>query len=258
MNSFLLTTLLTWLQQYGYPALWLCVCVASIGLPLPISLVLLAAGAFAALGDFNIVVLALIAISASTCGDSIGYLLGRRIASRILAWFEHQRRFRILSPPKITLAHDYFKRRGAWAIFLSRFLFSGFGGIINLLAGAELYPYRRFLLYDFLGEVLGALIPLVLGYIFGASWEAVGDILGAFSGFVLALLIVILLIVRLARLVRQARTVKSPTSMEKEYARPRRLFTLRSAISKEHVPTADISPQLGHPHSDTSTGTFPP
>jgi hypothetical protein len=29
----------------------------------------------------------------------------------------------------------YFKLRGGWAVFLSRFLFSALGGVINLLAG---------------------------------------------------------------------------------------------------------------------------
>jgi membrane-associated protein len=87
----------------------------------------------------------------------------------------------------------YFRRLGGWAIFFSRFLVSALGGEINLLAGAEFYPYQRFLLYDLSGETLGALLPLSLGYIFGASWVAVGDILGSFSLFLLTLLIVLVL-----------------------------------------------------------------
>ena len=68
--SIFLSTLLNSLQSYGYPALWLSIFVAAVGLPLPIGLVLLAAGAFAALGDFNVIVLALIATSASVAGNS--------------------------------------------------------------------------------------------------------------------------------------------------------------------------------------------
>ena len=76
MNS-VLPYLINWLQQFGYPALWLAVFVASAGVPLPIVLVLLAAGAFAALGDFNLVILAITATSAAVCGDSVGYWIGR-------------------------------------------------------------------------------------------------------------------------------------------------------------------------------------
>lgn len=73
--------------------------------------------------------------------------------------------------------HTHFKRRGAWAIVMSRFLFSALGGTINVIAGADSYPYRRFVLYDVAGETLGAIIPLALGYAFGATWEDVGDLL---------------------------------------------------------------------------------
>ena len=45
MNT-LVPLLINWLQQYGYPALWGCIFIASIGIPLPINLVYLAAGAF--------------------------------------------------------------------------------------------------------------------------------------------------------------------------------------------------------------------
>ena len=55
--SSLLPLLLHWLHEYGYAALWLTVFIAAVGVPLPISLVLLAAGAFAVRGDFNIALL---------------------------------------------------------------------------------------------------------------------------------------------------------------------------------------------------------
>ncbi len=182
--------------------LWLSVFAAAVGVPLPTSLVLLAAGAFAALGDFDIVLLIVLTITASTSGDSVGYFIGRRLGSRVLDWLEKPRRRQLISPRTITQSRLYFKHRGGWAIFLSRFLVSALGGVTNLLAGADLYPYRRFFIYDVAGEVLGAAIPLSLGYVVGASWEAVGDILGAFSGFVLALAIVIFLVVRLVKMLQ--------------------------------------------------------
>lgn len=182
--------------------LWLSVFTAAVGVPLPTSLFLLAAGAIAALGDFNIALLIVLTITASTSGDNVGYFIGRSLGSRVLDWLEKPRRRQLISPRTITQSRLYFKRRGGWAIFLSRFLVSALGGVTNLLAGADLYPYRRFLIYDITGQVLGAAIPLLLGYVVGASWEAVGDILGAFSGFVLALAIVIFLVVRLVKMLQ--------------------------------------------------------
>jgi len=206
--SNLLSLLLTFLQSYGYVGLWITVFVAAVGIPIPITLLLLAAGAFAALGDFNLALLFVISFSALICGDNTGYWIGRIWGSRALNWIERSKRWNHLIPPqRIAQSRQYFRHRGGWAIFLSRFLFSALGGIINLLSGSELYPYPYFLFFDSSGEALGAIIPLSLGYVFGASWEAVGDVLGYSSFLILSLLIVILLVSRLirnARILRQA------------------------------------------------------
>lgn len=202
--STLLPYLISWVQSYGYPVIWLCACLSAAGLPLPTVLVLLAAGAFAALGDFNIALLFLVALTAAVAGDNIGYLLGKSFGGRLLAWLERPRSFQLLSPKALDKGHDYFRRRGIWAIFLSRFLFAALGGIINIVAGTERYSYPRFLLSDVGGEILGVLIPLVLGYTFGASWENIGDILSGVSIFAFALLVGSGLLFYLIRAIRKA------------------------------------------------------
>lgn len=212
MNLFL-SSLLSILQTYGYPALWASIFVAAIGVPLPVSVVLLAAGAFAALGNFNLILLTLISISASVAGDNVGYLVGRLWGSKVADWLEHSklgRRF--LKPDAVARSRLYFRKRGGWAIFFSRFLVAALGGVINLLAGTELYPYRYFLLFDIGGETLGALIPLLLGFAFGASWDAIGDILGTSSLLVLGLLLVIYLFLRLLRYARRVQKTRAATT----------------------------------------------
>ena len=204
--SSLLSPLLTFLQSYGYLALWITVYVAAVGIPIPITFLLLAAGAFAAIGDFNVFLLFIISFSALVCGDNTGYCIGRIWGSRAMNWIERSKRWnRLIPPQRIARSRQYFRHRGGWAIFLSRFLFSALGGIINLLSGSELYPYRYFLPFDSSGEALGAIIPLSLGYVFGASWEAVGDVLGYSSFLILSLLIVIVLV---SRLIKNARVLK--------------------------------------------------
>ena len=204
--SNLLSLLLTFLQSYGYLALWITVYVAAVGIPIPITLLLLAAGAFAALGDFNLALLFVISFSALICGDNTGFWIGRIWGSRALNWIERSKRWnRLIRPRRIAQSRQYFRHRGGWAIFLSRFLFSALGGIINLLSGSELYPYRYFLLFDSPGEALGAIIPLSLGFVFGASWEAVGDVLGYSSFLILSMLIVIVLA---SRLIKNTRILK--------------------------------------------------
>jgi membrane-associated protein len=230
--SSLLPFLLHWLLEFGYPMLWLTVFIAAVGLPLPTSLILLAAGAFAGHNDFNIVLLIGITITASSCGDNVGYFIGRHWGGRALYWLKQPRRLHIIPAGTITRSCLYFKRSGGWAIFFSRFLFSALGGVTNLLAGADRYPYRHFLLYDVTGETLGTVIPLLLGYAFGACWEAGGNVLGAFSGFGLTLFLVILLIRRLRK-----------TSLDSKEA-----FVVDTDIGAQKLMADTISPESAPGH----------
>ncbi|MGO8951226.1 MAG: DedA family protein [Ktedonobacterales bacterium] len=198
-----LPEILMWMEAYGYLAVWAALFIAAAGAPLPIGLALLAAGAFTAVGDFNPILLALVAISGSVAGDQVGYGIGRWWGRRLLLWLKHSPHFHRLSARAIAPAEAYFARHGGWAVFLTRFLVSGLGGATNLLAGATRYRYLRFLLADITGEALGAIIPLSLGYIFGASWEAAGDVLNAATLFALAAVILLVLSVSLARTIRR-------------------------------------------------------
>ncbi len=212
--SSLLPLFIDWFHTYGYPVLWLAIFVAAVGIPLPISLLLLASGAFAALGDFDIGLLFVVSISASMAGDNVGYLVGRKLGYRLLVWLKVQRRMHLFSPGTIQRSQDYFHRLGGWAILLSRFLVPALGGTVNLLAGAELYTYWRFVLYDALGEAVGVAIPLTLGYTFAASWEAMGDIMTWVSVLCLGIFTIVCLLLYLLRTLRLRRQeiAKSPTA----------------------------------------------
>ncbi len=203
--SAILPVLITWVQLYGYPVLWVTIFIAAIGLPLPISLMLLAAAAFAVVGDFNIFVLEIITVTASCCGDNVGYWIGKRWGGQLLDRIEKPGKHKWISPNSVSRSRLYFQRHGGWAVFFSRFLVSGLGGVINIVAGADRYTYKKFVLYDLFGEAIGAAIPLTLGYIFNASWETVGDILGAFSGFILALGIFLVLAWQCINILRRIR-----------------------------------------------------
>jgi len=201
LNAFFLNAL----QQYGSPALWLIIFVAAAGAPIPVSPLLFAAGAFSALGDFNILILLPVVVSASVMGDNLGYLIGRRVGKVLVAWLERQTRFQWIMLPTLAQSRAYFKRRGGWAIFMTRFLFSALGGSTNLLAGLEEYPYPSFLFWDISGEILGAIIPLGLGYVFAETWEEVAGLFGAFSGLLLALLAATVFSTLLVQKIRQRR-----------------------------------------------------
>ncbi|HEY0755649.1 MAG TPA: VTT domain-containing protein [Ktedonobacteraceae bacterium] len=222
MNSFFITAL----QQYGYPALWVIVCIAAAGAPVSGNLLLYAAGAFAAFDEFNIYVLFFVGFSAAVAGDGLAYWLGRKFGAPLLAWLARKQRWRFISFAALERSRTYFRRRAAWAIFISRFFIVVLGGPINWLAGAERYPYRRFLIWDASGQFLGALIPLGVGYIFATSWSEAESILGAFSSFALAFLATLIISIALVRRMRahkrsaviKARVLLAQTEVQSELA----------------------------------------
>ena len=168
----------------------------------------------------------MLATTASVAGDSTGYLIGRRYGSKVFHWLEHQQRFRFIKPEVVIRSRLYFQKRGGWAILLSRFLFSAFGSPINLLAGAELYPYRHFLLYDAIGEAIGVSLPLVVGFAFSASWEEAGEIMSTVTLLILALLVTIYLVVYLFILIKRTRKKRLARSAESQKSSPMGIRTL--------------------------------
>jgi membrane-associated protein len=212
LNAFLIDVL----QQYGYPALWLIVFVAAVGAPISGNLLLFAAGAFAAFGDFKLFILFPVALIAAVMGDNLGYFIGRRVGTPLLNWLERKTRFRLFSPQSIERGRAYFRRRAAWTIFITRFLIVVLGGPVNFVAGVERYPYPYFLFWDVCGQILGAVIPLGLGFLFAESWEEVAGIFGAFSSLVLALIVATVLCVILFRRTRSKDVQQSLRSASNE------------------------------------------
>ncbi len=210
MNAFFVDAL----QQYGYPVLWLVVFVAAAGAPISGSLLLFAAGAFATVGDFNIAILFPVALSAAVMGDNLGYFIGRRVGTSLIGWLERQKRFRFITPQALERGRAYFRRKAAWTVFITRFLIVALGGPVNLVAGLELYPYHNFLFWDISGQILGAMIPLGLGYVFARSWEEVAGIFGAFSTLVLALMVVMFLFTMLVRKIHQRRRARHASTIK--------------------------------------------
>lgn len=213
MNTFLISAL----HDYGYPALWFVVFIAAVGAPLSGNLLLYAAGAFAAFGDFNLFVVFFVAVSAAVLGDNLGYFIGWKMGPPLLLWLERQKRFRFISSQSLARGRAFFRRRAAWAIFITRFLIVVLGGPVNWLAGIEHYDYQSFLFWDITGQALGAIIPLGIGYSFAESWSEAERIFGALSGFLLAFFAALIILIWFLRKVRAGKR-KQGTEEKEESA----------------------------------------
>lgn len=169
-----------------------------LALPVPASLVMLAAGGFAAAGDLVLWQVVGAAFGGAVAGDHAGFILGRRAGGPILD--------RLARRPgrsaAIAHARSHVRDRGTAAVFLSRWLLSPLGPYVNLAGGAAGLPLRRFTPPDLAGEAIWVAVYTGLGYIFADRIVALGAVLGNASGALAAGAVALALGLRLRQALR--------------------------------------------------------
>ena len=166
--------LLATISAYGLPALFAVIAIAAVGVPLPVTLALVAAGSFVELGEMRLWQVIIVGTSAAILGDQIGFVIGRWGGSRI----ETRLRRSKSGADKFTRARAFAEKWGGTGIFLSRWLVTPLGPWLNLTSGMTDYPWRRFFVWDALGETLWVVLYVLLGKFFSGSVQALVEVLG--------------------------------------------------------------------------------
>lgn len=172
------------LAQFGSPALFAVVTIASIGVPLPVSLLLVVTGSLVAQGVMPMWWAIALASAGSVIGDQIGYAIGRYGGAALVSRFGGM----LGGPERMAKAEAHARRWGGPGVFFSRWLVTPLGSLINFTSGIAEYPWMRFLMWDVLGEALGAALYIVLGFIFSDRVLELDAALGDFTWMILALL----------------------------------------------------------------------
>jgi membrane protein DedA with SNARE-associated domain len=177
------------LLLYGLPVLFGVILICSVGIPFPVSLVLVAAGSFVQQGDMKLWQVITVASVAAVAGDQVGYGLarwgGRNLIGRVGT--------SLGIDAKIKQAEALTKRWSGAGIFLSRWLVTALGPWVNVTSGIAGYPWRRFLLWDVLGQVLWVVLYVTLGYVFSDRVQAIAEILGNLAWVVVGLIVAVIL-----------------------------------------------------------------
>jgi membrane protein DedA with SNARE-associated domain len=164
-----LQTFIAWYAAYGYPVLFLGVLLENAGFPVPGETAVLIAAFLASPesgGRFNLFWVIVLATLAAILGDNIGYWLGRRLARPFL---QRGQGFLFLTPQRLQSAENYFRRWGAWTVFVARFIL-GLRVVAALAAGTADMHWPRFFLANAAGALLWATTMSLLGYFFGRHW----------------------------------------------------------------------------------------
>jgi membrane-associated protein len=177
------------LLLYGLPVLFGVVLICSVGIPFPVSLMLVAAGSFVQQGDLKLWQVLAVASVAAVAGDQVAYFLARWGGRSLIGRVSRS----IGVEAQIKQAEALTRRWSGAGIFLSRWLVTALGPWVNVTSGIAGYPWRSFLLWDVLGEVLWVVLYVTLGYVFSDRVQAMAEILGNLAWVVAGLIVAVIL-----------------------------------------------------------------
>jgi membrane protein DedA with SNARE-associated domain len=175
------------LVQYGLPVLFSVIVLASLGTPLPATLLLLTAGAFVAEGDLNFWSVLGVATTAAVIGDHLGYTIGRwgsqPLVGRLTRWMG--------GADRMAQAEATARRWGGIGVFLSRWLLTPIGPIINLTSGITRYSLPAFFCFDLAGEIIWVSSYVTLGRIFSDQVQDLSGVLGNATWVIVGVVVMI-------------------------------------------------------------------
>lgn len=196
-------------ETFGYPGVVLLVMVEVVFPPIPSEVVLPLYGFMSAQGDFNIVLVCILATIGSVLGSLILYGLGYWFSiERLRDLVQRYGRYALVQVSDVDRANDWFTRHGATAVIIGR-LVPGVRSLISIPAGLQRMPVGQFILYTAIGSGIWNVFLVSLGWILGDQWDRVGKYLDYFEYVViLGVLAVVAWFVwsRRARLLQMLRT----------------------------------------------------
>ncbi len=135
-----------------------------IGMFLPGDSLLFTAGFLASQGFFTLPVLLVITFTAAILGDNVGYATGKRYGHKV---FRKQDSI-FFDQKHIEKAEKFYEKHGGKTLILARFT-PVVRTIAPILAGVGKMPYKRFLVFNFVGAFLWAIGITALGFFLGKS-----------------------------------------------------------------------------------------
>ena len=153
--------------HYGYWAIAVALLLENTGIPVPGETVLLLAS-FLAFSEHALQLSWIIVVGtiAATLGDNLGYAIGFRGGRPLL---ERYRELLRICPAKLERCDRLFARYGAVAVLFARFVF-GLRIVAGPMAGVLRMPWKKFMLFNFLGAFLWVTVIASVGYLFGEHW----------------------------------------------------------------------------------------
>lgn len=146
----LIKSVMPFIQNYGYWAIFFAIYLEDFGVPLPGETVLVICALFAALGKLNLIWVGILGFSGAVLGDNTGFAIGHFGGKKlILKWGKYV----FLTSKRLKKLEKYFTRRGGAVVAVSRFI-QGLRQFNGIIAGISEMSWKKFLFYNIIGAAL--------------------------------------------------------------------------------------------------------
>ncbi|MEI4616319.1 DedA family protein [Bacillus cereus] len=159
--------LLSYIEQYGYWALFFCLWLGIIGMPIPDEMIVMSGGFVSLLGILNVIPAFLLTYLGVVSGLSLGYILGKIFGTKVLDKLMKKKKAKY-----IVKSQEMVEKYGHYALVTSYFI-PVVRHVVPYLVGMNNMSFKTYALYSYTTGFLWTLVYFVLGSLFGQHIERI-------------------------------------------------------------------------------------
>jgi len=192
-------TVLHWITEYSYLAIFCLLMLGIVGLPIPDETLLTFSGFLVFKNKLHFAPALLAAFLGSTCGITISYILGRTFG---LALIHRYGQYVHITEERLNRARVWLERAGAWSLTFGYYL-PGIRHLTAFVAGTSKLRPVVFSLFAYSGGLLWSSTFVTVGYLLGDEWSRVSRDIRSYGWFTTLAVIAVVLIYFRARKLNQ-------------------------------------------------------
>ncbi|HDR7716042.1 DedA family protein [Bacillus albus] len=159
--------LLSYIEQYGYWALFFCLWLGIIGMPIPDEMIVMSGGFVSSLGILSVIPAFLLTYLGVVSGLSLGYIVGKIFGTKVLDKLMKKKKAKYLLK-----SQQMVEKYGHYALITSYFI-PVVRHIVPYLVGMNNMSFKTYALYSYTTGLVWTLVYFVLGSLFGQHIESI-------------------------------------------------------------------------------------
>ncbi|MES5891903.1 MULTISPECIES: DedA family protein [Bacillus cereus group] len=177
--------LISYIEQYGYWALFFCLWLGIIGMPIPDEMIVMSGGFVSSLGVLSVIPAFLLTYLGVVSGLSLGYILGKIFGIKVLEKLIKKKKAKYLLK-----SQEIVGKYGHYALVISYFI-PVVRHIVPYLVGMNNMSFKTYAIYSYVTGFAWTLVYFVLGSIFGKHIEMIVTIVTEYGIYFGGIIIVV-------------------------------------------------------------------